>query len=91
MSIGQKPGEEAGEEAIDRNSNQSPAEIVIPITLRPVLPFLEDAQRYLCNTRGVYADANPTVTRSRKRVAVACIDHAFRVSLSHSLSLSTHD
>ena len=40
-----------GQEVSSSNSAQSPADIQIPTSLRPIHPFLEDAQRNLCNAR----------------------------------------
>ena len=36
-----------GQEASTTNGFQSPADITIPTSLRPIHPFLEDAQRNL--------------------------------------------
>ena len=65
-----------GQEVSSSNSAQSPADIQIPTSLRPIHPFLEDAQRNLCNARK--AD-DPTLIQKRKKIAVACINHAFKL------------
>ena len=65
-----------GVDASTANTIQSPADIPIPTSLRPIHPFIEDAQRNLCNARK--AD-DPSVVQKRKKVAVACINHGFKV------------
>lgn len=77
-----------GQEA-STSSNIQPADIQIPTSLRPIHPFLEDAQRNLCNARKA---EDPNMVQKRKKIAVSCINHAFKVWLylaSLSLVLPT--
>ena len=64
-----------GQEA-STSSNIQPADIQIPTSLRPIHPFLEDAQRNLCNARKA---EDPSMVQKRKKIAVSCINHAFKV------------
>lgn len=60
---------------------QSPHDILIPQSLRPILPFFEDAQRNLSYTKRFnFTSISSLDVISRKKITVACIIHAFKVS-----------
>ena len=59
-----------------QKESQAFLECDIPTSLRPVYPFLNDAQRNLSNSQKA---TSPKEAVCRKRIAAASITHAFKV------------
>lgn len=53
-----------------------PIDCDIPPSLRPIFPFLNDAQRCMLNAQNA---TSPAAAAGRKKIAVACINHGFRL------------
>mmetsp|Transcript_28811 Transcript_28811/g.27602 ORF Transcript_28811/g.27602 Transcript_28811/m.27602 type:complete len:975 (-) Transcript_28811:99-3023(-) len=60
-----------------KNVEVDPSDIYIPVSMRPILPFLEDALRNLCNAK--VAPENSGLALGKIKLAIACINHAFKV------------
>ena len=60
--------------------------IIIPSSLRMIQPFLDDALKFLRTSR-----KNPSTASNAKKIALSCINHAFKLNSILSLDCDAED
>ena len=71
---------------MQKDAYHVPVDCDIPPSLRPIFPFLNDAQRCMLNAQKA---SSPMEAKGRKKMAVSCINHGFRLLNVLSLEIDS--